>query len=508
MPLFWTALKNTALLRAWWAARCPPRSPSPPRCWCISKLTRFKPFFRSAFFAPWVTTLVAVALVWRYIYHPQYGLLNAALGLARASARSTGWAIPRWAMPAIILLSVWKNFGYNMLVFLAGLQSIPEELYEAAALDGAGAWRRFRHITLPMLGPTFVFVGVVTMIASFQIFSEPYVMTQGGPLKSTTTLVLLMYEQGFRWWRLGLSAAIAVVLFLLTLGGTLLLQLRRSEREDEAQLERSLGFNAPAAGRGDPRRGAAALDGLGLLHARRAKPTPRRRRCCPSDPTLEHYRALFTSLNLGRYFLNSLVIARGRHHPGACSSPAWPAMPLPSCASAAETGSSRSLLAGHGHSGPGGDAPDVHPAPRDGADQHPASAPWCRCWRRSTASSWCASTRCPFPTICSTRRDSMARASSGSSARWSFPPSRPVLATLGVFTFLSAWNDFMWPLIVLSDDSRYTLPVALANLAGEHVQDVELMMGGAVVTVLPVFLAFLFLQRHYIQGIMAGSVKG
>lgn len=89
-----------------------------------------------------------------------------------------------------------------------------------------------------------------------------------------------------------------------------------------------------------------------------------------------------------------------------------------------------------------------------------------------------------------------------------FPALAPVLATLGVFSFLSAWNDFMWPLIVLSDDSHYTLPVALANLAGEHVQDVELMMGGATVTVLPVFLAFLFLQRYYIQGIMAGSVKG
>jgi len=193
-----------------------------------SKLTRFKPFFRSAFFAPWVTTLVAVALVWRYIYHPQYGLLNALLGLVGIGP--IDWlGNPHTAMPSIIILSVWKNFGYNMLVFLAGLQSIPEELYEAASLDGAGGWHRFRHITLPMLGPTFVFVGVVTMIASFQIFSEPYVMTQGGPLKSTTTLVLLMYEQGFRWWRLGLSASIAVVLFLLTLAGTLLLRLRRSE---------------------------------------------------------------------------------------------------------------------------------------------------------------------------------------------------------------------------------------------------------------------------------------
>jgi len=168
-----------------------------------------------------------VAIVWRYLYHPQYGLFNAALG--HLGLGPIDWlGDPRWAMPSIILLSIWKNFGYNMLVFLAGLQAIPEELYEAAALDGAGAWHRFRHVTLPMLGPTFVFVGVVTMIASFQIFSEPYVMTQGGPLKATETLVLFMYEEGFRWWRLGSAAAIAVVLFLLTLAGTLLqLRLRR-----------------------------------------------------------------------------------------------------------------------------------------------------------------------------------------------------------------------------------------------------------------------------------------
>ena len=227
MPLFWQALKNTL----YFVVVGGPLSAAASLAAALlvhSKLTRLRPFFRSAFFAPWVTTLVAVALVWRYIYHPQYGLLNAALGVVGLGP--VDWlGDPDWAMPSIILLSVWKNFGYNMLVFLAGLSSIPEELYEAAELDGAGAWKRLRHITLPMLGPTFVFVGVVTMIASFQIFSEPYVMTQGGPLKSTTTLVLLMYEQGFRWWRLGLAAAIAVVLFLLTLGGTLLqLRVRRS----------------------------------------------------------------------------------------------------------------------------------------------------------------------------------------------------------------------------------------------------------------------------------------
>ena len=223
MPLFWQALRNTL----YFVMVGGPLSAAASLAAALlvhSRLTRLKPFFRSAFFAPWVTTLVAVALVWRYIYHPQYGLLNAGLGLLGLGP--VDWlGDPNWAMPSIILLSVWKNFGYNMLVFLAGLSSIPEELYEAAALDGAGAWNRLRHITLPMLGPTFVFVGVVTMIASFQIFSEPYVMTQGGPLKSTTTLVLLMYEQGFRWWRMGLATSIAFVLFVVTLAATLV-QLR------------------------------------------------------------------------------------------------------------------------------------------------------------------------------------------------------------------------------------------------------------------------------------------
>ena len=225
-PLFWTALRNTL----YFVAVGGPLSAAVSLATAVavnSKLVRWRALFRSAFFAPWVTTLVAVAIVWRYLYHPQYGLFNAALG--HLGLGPVDWlGDPRWAMPSIILLSVWKNFGYNMLVFLAGLQAIPEELYEAAALDGAGAWHRFRHVTLPMLGPTFVFVGVVTMIASFQIFSEPYVMTQGGPLKATETLVLFMYEEGFRWWRLGSAAAIAVVLFLITLAGTLIqLRMRR-----------------------------------------------------------------------------------------------------------------------------------------------------------------------------------------------------------------------------------------------------------------------------------------
>jgi multiple sugar transport system permease protein len=107
-----------------------------------------------------------------------------------------------------------------MLIFIAGLQAIPRELYEAAELDGASAWRRFIHVTLPQLGPSLVFVGVVVMIGYFQLFAEPYVMTEGGPLRSTTSLVLLMYEEGFRWWRMGYAAALAFVLFLVILAAT------------------------------------------------------------------------------------------------------------------------------------------------------------------------------------------------------------------------------------------------------------------------------------------------
>jgi multiple sugar transport system permease protein len=192
-----------------------------------SRLARWKPFFRTAYFAPVVTTLVAVAVVWRYLYHPKYGWLNYALGwIGIAPIDWLGDAA--WAKIAIIILSVWKNFGYNMLILIAGLQTIPDELYEAAELDGAGGARRFRHVTLPGLRPTLIFVTVMTMIAQCQIFAEPYVMTQGGPLRSTVSIVLLMYEEGFRWWRLGTASAVAFILLLVMLVAALLqIRLRR-----------------------------------------------------------------------------------------------------------------------------------------------------------------------------------------------------------------------------------------------------------------------------------------
>ncbi|NUM77892.1 sugar ABC transporter permease [candidate division KSB1 bacterium] len=186
-----------------------------------SKLMRFRSFFQTVYFAPVVTTLVAVAVVWRFLYHPRFGLLNYALSFFGIAP--IDWlGDPVWAMPAIILMSIWKNFGYNMIIFVAGLQNIPTQLYEAARMDGANAWQQFKSITLPMLAPTTVFVSIIAMIGNFQLFTEPYVMTQGGPVNSTLSIVLLMYQQGFRWWNLGYSAAIAFVLFGVILLGSLI----------------------------------------------------------------------------------------------------------------------------------------------------------------------------------------------------------------------------------------------------------------------------------------------
>ncbi|MFH0989684.1 MAG: sugar ABC transporter permease [bacterium] len=226
-PLFWKALINTL----YFVVVGGPLSVFVSLAAALlvnSKLVRWKSFFRFSYFAPVVTTLVAVAIVWRYIYQPRFGILNFLLG--QFGVPPIDWlGDPDWAMPAIILLAVWKNFGYNMLIFIAGLQNIPEELYEAAQIDGASAIRQFTQITLPLLAPTSLFVGLTTMIGYFQLFAEPYIMTQGGPVNSTLSIVLLMYQHGFRWWSMGYSASIAFVLFTIIFMVSLL-QLKFQKR--------------------------------------------------------------------------------------------------------------------------------------------------------------------------------------------------------------------------------------------------------------------------------------
>ncbi len=222
-PLFWTALKNTF----YFVLVGGPLSVAVSLGTALmlnSKLAKYKSLYRTVYFLPVVSSLIAVAIIWRYLYHPAHGLLNYFLSYFGISP--VDWlGDPNLAMPAIIIMAVWKNFGYNMLIFIAGLQNIPEDLYEAAHLDGASWRQQFIEITLPMLKPTTVFIVMITIIGYFQLFAEPYVMTQGGPLNSTTSIVLLMYEQGFRWWSMGYAAAIAFVLFIIILFFTLLQML-------------------------------------------------------------------------------------------------------------------------------------------------------------------------------------------------------------------------------------------------------------------------------------------
>ncbi|MDW7680130.1 MAG: sugar ABC transporter permease [bacterium] len=195
-----------------------------------SKLLRFKKFFRLAFFMPVVTSLVAVAVVWRYLYHPRFGVINYFLSFLGID--SIDWlGDPKWAMPALIILAVWKNFGYHMMIFLAGLQTIPDYLYEAARIDGAGWWRQLTNVTIPQLAPTTFFVTIMTIIGYFQFFAEPYIMTQGGPLNSTLSIVLYLYQHGFRWWRMGYASAIAFVLFFIVFFLAMLQMLVRKKLE-------------------------------------------------------------------------------------------------------------------------------------------------------------------------------------------------------------------------------------------------------------------------------------
>lgn len=170
---------------------------------------------RTAYFLPVVTSTTAIALVWLWIYSPQGGLLNTFLGLFGIPPEK--WVSdPFWSMPSIVAMSVWQGLGTTVIIFLAGLQGIPQEFYDAAAVDGAGRWARFRNVTLPLLTPTIFFTGILAFIGAFQVFDQVYVLARPGePSRSTITLVYFIYEAGFDNFKMGLAAAASWILFLI-----------------------------------------------------------------------------------------------------------------------------------------------------------------------------------------------------------------------------------------------------------------------------------------------------
>ena len=177
-------------------------------------ITRFRTAFRVGYYLPVITSIVAIAVVWRFLLNPDIGLIN--LVLAKVGVNGPDWlANPALAMPSIIAMAVWRNVGFAMVVFIAGMQAIPVVLYEAASIDGAGRWASFRNVTLPMLRPTILFMLVITTIGYLQLFEEPFVMTKGGPLDATLSVTMYMYQQGFTFFHQGYASAIAYVLFVI-----------------------------------------------------------------------------------------------------------------------------------------------------------------------------------------------------------------------------------------------------------------------------------------------------
>lgn len=182
---------------------------------------RFKEFFKAVYFAPMVTSTVAAAVVWWWMYNPQFGIFNVLLKLVGLPEQP--WLMSsHMALPSIIIFSIWKSLGYNMIIYLAGLQAIPQQFYEAATIDGAGAIKRFWRISVPLLAPTTTFILIYNGILAFQVFDQVFVLTGGGPANSTNVVVLDLYRQAFERYNFGYAAAEAMVLFVFILGVTLL----------------------------------------------------------------------------------------------------------------------------------------------------------------------------------------------------------------------------------------------------------------------------------------------
>ena len=217
-PLFWKAIRNTIV----YVIGVVPIG----ICFslilavAIDQKIKFKNFFKSIFFLPTVTAIIAVSVIWKWLYAGEkYGLIN--FFIMKIGFQPIDWlASPTWLLPSIMIMSIWAGVGYNMIIFLAGLQTIPHSMYEAAEIDGAGFWKKFFHITLPLLKPTIVFVTMMSLIFSFQVFEQVYIMTSGqggigGVLNSALTIVAYLYDRGFQKFQMGYASALAYIVFIM-----------------------------------------------------------------------------------------------------------------------------------------------------------------------------------------------------------------------------------------------------------------------------------------------------
>jgi multiple sugar transport system permease protein len=217
-PLFWVTLRNTA----YYVLGAVPTGTILALLLAIALNQKIKwlAIFRTIYFLPVVSSVVAISVLWSWLYQADFGLINQFL--RQLGFQGVRWlSSPTWAMPAVIIMSIWHGLGYNIVIFIAGLQSIPQDYYEAARIDGASSWQQFLHITIPLISPVTFFVITLSLIGSFQVFEQAYVMTQGGPVNATKTMVYFLYQEGFMYFHMGYASTIAYVLFLVIVSFTL-----------------------------------------------------------------------------------------------------------------------------------------------------------------------------------------------------------------------------------------------------------------------------------------------
>ena len=217
-PLFWITIKNTA----YYVLGTVPTGTILALLLAIAlnQKIRFVAVFRTIYFLPVVSSVVAISVLWLWLYQSDFGLVNEVLRFF--GFRGVRWlSSVTWAMPAIIIMSIWHGLGYNIVIFIAGLQGIPQDYYEAATVDGANSWHKFVSITIPLLSPVTFFVLTLSVINSFQVFAQAYVMTRGGPVNATKTIVYYLFQQGFENFHMGYASALAYVLFVIIVSLTL-----------------------------------------------------------------------------------------------------------------------------------------------------------------------------------------------------------------------------------------------------------------------------------------------
>jgi ABC-type sugar transport system permease subunit len=229
-PEFWECLGNTFLYTV--GVVLPGAAASLGLALLLDRTAAGSGFFRTAFFLPTITSIIAIAVVWLWVYDDANGLANTLLRWV--GLKPVRWLTsPRTSLLSLIIMTVWKNAGYHMVVFLAGLQAIPPSLHEAATIDGASPGQRFRYVTWPLLAPTTVFVLVTNTIFTFQVFGPIYVMTGGGPVRSTSVIVYYLYQRAFEFQQMGYASAVAWVIFLILIALTVL-QMRLARRREQA----------------------------------------------------------------------------------------------------------------------------------------------------------------------------------------------------------------------------------------------------------------------------------